>query len=218
MCEQSGTHPSQKAREGWGTHCMVVPAQGWATRRKCCLDGSGATMSAAKNKKWIAGISAPTVAAVFVFLAFGFYYYVTTPAEIYVIVGNAFPPNFSPGFTADELANDLLAATAEIRAGAGKKVSQTNAQLGAQIASADRPPTYLPLRDPFPSFDVKLKGIRLSAVHEYAVSKRARHLIAIDTFARGRGNFRLRARLLDKPGDERHSVSAPVNGGLCPDW
>src|SRR5260370_13390698 len=32
LCDQSGTHPSQKAREGWGTHCMVVLAEGWATR------------------------------------------------------------------------------------------------------------------------------------------------------------------------------------------
>ena len=32
-CNQTATHPSQKSREGWGTHCKVAPTEGWATRR-----------------------------------------------------------------------------------------------------------------------------------------------------------------------------------------
>jgi len=32
LCDQPATHPSRKAREGWGTHFIVVPAEGWATR------------------------------------------------------------------------------------------------------------------------------------------------------------------------------------------
>src|ERR1019366_1546871 len=31
-CDQTSAHPSRKAREGWGTLCVVVPAEGWATR------------------------------------------------------------------------------------------------------------------------------------------------------------------------------------------
>src|SRR5260370_37392095 len=41
LCDQSGTHPSQKAREGWGTHCMVVLAEGWATRLSGFSKSSG---------------------------------------------------------------------------------------------------------------------------------------------------------------------------------
>src|SRR5208337_3725423 len=32
MGDQTATHPSRKAREGWGTRCIVVPAEGWGTR------------------------------------------------------------------------------------------------------------------------------------------------------------------------------------------
>jgi len=31
-CDQTSAHPSRKAREGWGTHCVVVPAERGATR------------------------------------------------------------------------------------------------------------------------------------------------------------------------------------------
>ena len=36
-CSQSSAHPSRKAREGWGTLCVVVPAEGWATRHPTVL-------------------------------------------------------------------------------------------------------------------------------------------------------------------------------------
>ena len=45
-------HPSRKAREGWGTHLIVVRAEGWATR-------DGAT---AQLKRATITVSVPTAA------------------------------------------------------------------------------------------------------------------------------------------------------------
>jgi tetratricopeptide (TPR) repeat protein len=171
--------------------------------------------------KWIArSISAATVAAVLAGISIYAYYYVTTPSEVFIIVANELPPNFSPGFTAEALSNDLLAAMTEIRAGAAQQSVQVRAsepQLGFQVAPVTEPPTYRPPADSFPLFDVKLGKTGIRAIVESAVYKKANHIVAIDTFAVGTANFRLRARLLDKPGYERNSAHAPVDGGTCSD-
>ena len=171
-------------------------------------------------KKWIAGISATSVALVVIGVSIYTYYYVTTPREVFVILANEFPSGFSPGFTTEELANDLLTATNEVRAGAAQKSPEAaagGAQLGFQAASAHRPSIYRPPTDPFPLFDVKLGKIGIRAIVESAVYKKANHIIAVDTFAMGGGKFRLRARLLDKPGYERRTADAPVGEGYCTD-
>jgi tetratricopeptide (TPR) repeat protein len=150
-------------------------------------------------------------------LIFGYYYW-KTPPETVVFLPGPFPPNFSPGFTPEQLVDYLLASIEDIRlVSESTTVPATHgAQLGPQVARPSDKTGYTSFRVPLPAFDLKVRGINAGTLRQWAVSAKAKRFVSIDTTVTDGNSFRLLGILQERPDfTTRHSWRVPVTGGSC---
>ncbi len=148
------------------------------------------------------------------------YYYVTTPAETFVVVPTDFPPGFSPEFTPDQLATYFLSAIDDVRittnpaSGIAPRLPGVN--LGIQSASIIFNP-YIPERvTGFPVFDQKFRGVSLNIIRQWAVSAKARHFLVLEVIGTTGGRYQLLALLHDRPDfSTRKHWTAPTSDDSC---
>jgi tetratricopeptide (TPR) repeat protein len=152
-------------------------------------------------------------------LIFGYYYWKTSPKTV-VFVSGPFPPNFSPGFTPEQLVDYLLASIEDIRIVTESTIVPTahggQPDLGLQVAHPSEKTGYTSFRIPLPAFDIKVRGINAGMLRQWAVSIKARRFISIDTTTTGGSSFRLLGILQDRPDfATRYSWRIPVAGDSC---